>query len=743
MTTMQEDAMKYTQAGLHIIPIRGDGSKAPALAEWKPFMNRLAKQEELEQWFAGRQDRGLAILGGNGLEILDFDRPGLFEEFQQKVEGLVSRLPRVDTPGGGAHLYYRCEAVGPSVKLAMDEQGDTLIETRGQGGYVLAPPSPACCHPEGKPYVHVAGPELTDIPCITPAERELLLTAARSFDRRPPQERSTTRQPDRPLASLEERLQKAKKYIENAPLARSGNGGHKTTFALTRFLLNDLALPEENVRDLLDRYNERLEEAGEETWSPRELDHKVASAGGDNPLFPFACQAAPSGGGSPKDPHLLAGTFVRARPWVFWNGRHFEYKGNKYVEVPDYEVTALLTGHVKQTLDDCYRRMEDAPRPPAVSRTLVHNTLLALQSISLKRGNVPLPSMLPEGKEAKLLGLANGLLDLDAGQLRPHTPAWFSLVCLPYEFDAYADCPRWKNVLGQNLEGDAERIGLLQEFFGYVLMNSTDAQRFLFLVGEGANGKSVVLAGLHAMLGQDNVSTVPLEDFGRRFAMAQTLGKLANISPEVGELDRTAEGTLKAFVSGDRMTFERKGKDPFTARPTARLVLSTNNLPRFADKSDGVWRRLLLVPFTRQVPAGERVAGMDKPEFWLEAGEVAGILNWALEGLRRLKENGMQFTEPAACRAALREHRTDSDPCRAFLEENYEPDTQGGPLPSSELYGEYKCWCEANGFTKPVTLPNFGKQVGRVFPGGESRLHRVLGRPVRAWFGLAKRKLDV
>src|SRR5262245_60211733 len=123
-------------------------------------------------------------------------------------------------------------------------------------------------------------------------------------------------------------------------------------------------------------------------------------------------------------------------------------------------------------------------------------------------------------------------------------------------------------------------------------MNSTDAQRMLCLVGEGANGKSVVLAGLHAMLGQDNVSTVPLEDFGRRFSMAQTLGKLANVCPEVGELDKTAEGTLKAFVSGDRMTFERKCKDGFSARPTARLVLSTNNLPRFVDRSEGVWRRL-------------------------------------------------------------------------------------------------------------------------------------------------------
>jgi len=339
------------------------------------------------------------------------------------------------------------------------------------------------------------------------------------------------------------------------------------------------------------------------------------------------------------------------------------------------------------------------------------------------------------------LGFANGLLELDSGEFDQHTRAWFSLVCLPYAYDPAAECPRWLNVLNQNLEGDADRVHLLQEFFGYCLVNTTDAQRFMFLVGEGANGKSVVLAGLHAMLGPDNVSTVPLEDFGKRFAMAQTLGKLANISPEVGELDRTAEGTLKAFVSGDRMTFERKGKDAFSARPTARLVLSTNNTPRFSDKSEGVWRRLLLVPFTRQVPLGERVAGMDKPEFWMNTGEAPGILNWALEGLRRLQKNGMRFTEPAACRAAVQEHRVDSDPCRAFLEEHYVADPNGKPLLTAELCSKYRDWCEENGF-KTVGSNNFSRQVKRVFR-TDTKPQRLGTGVVKAWIGLAPRTVEV
>jgi P4 family phage/plasmid primase-like protien len=257
------------------------------------------------------------------------------------------------------------------------------------------------------------------------------------------------------------------------------------------------------------------------------------------------------------------------------------------------------------------------------------------------------------------------------------------------------------------------------------------------MVGIGANGKSVVIATLFAMLGSQNISTVPLEDFGKRFQLAQTLGKLANICAEIGELDKTAEGTLKAFTSGDPMTLENKGKDPFTARPTARLVMCTNNVPRFVDKSEGVWRRMLLLPFNRRVPEADRVPGMDKEEFW--ANEAAGILNWSLQGLRRLRENKMQFTQSLICRAALEEHRRLSDPCRDFLLEHYVADPNAEPLRTTDVYREYLTWCEENGNKYPLSAQAFGRHVRHLFKLDESRTHRFAHGVHRAWFGLAHR----
>ena len=121
----------------------------------------------------------------------------------------------------------------------------------------------------------------------------------------------------------------------------------------------------------------------------------------------------------------------------------------------------------------------------------------------------------------------------------------------------------------------------------------------------------------------------------------------------MGELDKVAEGQLKAFVSGDLMEFEYKFKTPFSAKPTARLILSTNNPPMFSDKTDGVWRRMLLLRCSVQIPESERVAGMDSVEWWRDAGELPGILNWAIAGLVQLRKQG-RFIVPAECQEEVR-----------------------------------------------------------------------------------------
>jgi P4 family phage/plasmid primase-like protien len=352
------------------------------------------------------------------------------------------------------------------------------------------------------------------------------------------------------------------------------------------------------------------------------------------------------------------------------------------------------------------------------------------------------PAWLGTGpSQRNYLALSNGIVDVDAllaGEQRvllPHTPKWFSPVCLPYAFDPGADCPRWSAFLGRNLAGDSGKTQLLQQFAGYLLLPDTSKQKFLMMVGEGANGKSVICAVFVALLGDENVSSVPLEMFGERFRLAGTLGKLANIVAEVGELDRIAEGQLKAFVTGDPIEFERKFKTPFTARPTARLVLATNNPPQFSDKSDGIWRRILLLRFTVQIPEPERIAGMDSVAFWQASGELPGILNWALAGLHDLRQLG-RFVVPTICQEEVEKLRVESNPARRFLEENYQAGQ--GAIPTAELYAAYSEWCKQHGHYALADI-GFGREVSRRFIGVVRAKRTVNGQRSYAYCGLDHR----
>lgn len=432
------------------------------------------------------------------------------------------------------------------------------------------------------------------------------------------------------------------------------------------------------------------------------------------------------------DPHLLARTFRRAHAhadgdrWRMYRDEFWEWDGRRWKAVPDGEMRCRCGAFCKRTLDEFNRlelqtsTAEERPTVPKVTRELVSNVFQALGGMVLVSRDVPQPCWLgEEGPDDRpYLALENGLLDVAAflggrvDVLRSHSPQWFSPVCLPYRFDPDADCPVWRSILDRNLGGDTGKARLLQQWAGYLLLPDTSQQRFLMMTGEGANGKSVVCAVLRALLGDGNVSSVGLELFGDKFHLAETLGKLANVVPEVGELDRIAEGQLKAFVAGDAMLFERKYKQPFTARPTARLVLATNNPPHFSDKSDGIWRRVDLLRFTVQIPPGERRPGLDKVEFWEQSGELPGILNWALAGLADLRREG-RFVVPDHCGSDLRELRMDSNPTRRFLTERYEAGS--GATPTLEVYERYKGWCQQTGH-RQVSDTTFGKEVVRAFP---------------------------
>lgn len=171
MTPVLDAARAYLAAGYCVIPVRPDGTKAPAIASWKHYQKRLPTDDELVQWFTSGRN-GIAIICGQvsgGLEVLDFDDEAAYLEWGRMMAArhpdLLATLPQIKTPSGGAHVYCRdgSRTVPGNRKLAKGKTpGKASAETRGEGGYVLAPGSPPTCHPTGGLYVHLSGPQITE-----------------------------------------------------------------------------------------------------------------------------------------------------------------------------------------------------------------------------------------------------------------------------------------------------------------------------------------------------------------------------------------------------------------------------------------------------------------------------------------------------------------------------------------------------------------------------------------------------
>jgi hypothetical protein len=177
-----QTALALVRAGLSVIPIGTD--KRPAIGSWKAYQTRVPTPAEWTAWAASRRC-GLAIVLGavsGHAEVMDFDDPSAVRPWYALVEavapGLVSRLVIVRTPTNGRHLYYRCPVIEGNQTLARNGGREVMIETRGEGGYTVIPPSPAWCHPDHKLYELRQG-DLAHIPTITEDERAILLNGAR------------------------------------------------------------------------------------------------------------------------------------------------------------------------------------------------------------------------------------------------------------------------------------------------------------------------------------------------------------------------------------------------------------------------------------------------------------------------------------------------------------------------------------------------------------------------------------
>lgn len=436
-----------------------------------------------------------------------------------------------------------------------------------------------------------------------------------------------------------------------------------------------------------------------------------------------------------ESPADLADEYLKGRgystPDGLWLRRHrghfLRYDGRIFRVLPDEELKADITQY-----------FQDTSHRTRLKTTFVNEVVQQLISMGLIPGHIDLPARYLGGtwvSESGVIVLQNGMIDLAnlkrgaALELVPHTPALVSRVCLPYEYDDGADCPKWQMFLEQILPDEGSRL-LLQEIFGYCLTYDLSQQKFFMFEGLGGNGKGVVTNILTRVLGSENVSALSLHRFGAPHDLVVTLGKLVNITTELKATDKVAEHILKQFTGNDAITFNPKYKDPFSAKPTAKIILSTNERPQFTDRSDGVWRRLIIVPFTVTIPEVQRNVNLEEEL----ADELSGILNWALQGAYSLYQ-AWRFHEPACSLEARTDFRKESNPAGLFLEEYCHADSHG-QVSTSQLYRLYQEYCENNGYM-PLNASNFKKEVVRTFKGVQEIRQRGSNGYCRCYSGIS------
>jgi putative DNA primase/helicase len=390
---------------------------------------------------------------------------------------------------------------------------------------------------------------------------------------------------------------------------------------------------------------------------------------------------------------------------AFGGGEWRRYTGGRWEPVEDLAVEA-------QVMDVLERSREEGVK---ITRHLL-GSVLKLGQLSV---------YVPREKwdaNPDVLVCGNGTLEVAERRFREHRPEDYATSALPYDYDPDADCEVFKAVLSKALPDAAT---FLQEFAGYCLTPNTSLETALWFKGPRGSGKSTVIEGLVAMLGDKHGVLGLGEIESSPFALSRIPGKTLLVSTEQPSSYLRSTHVIDALISGESIIMDREHRDAEEVTPTAKIVWAMNEAPRIANTTSGIFRRVKIVEF----PALE---GERDPEVkeWVKA-EGAGILNWALAGLERLRERG-EFKFPPSVVAATAEFEKSNDLPAQFIEEEcvLSPEFD---VASNMLYSRYKGWCEDNGH-RPMSNNRIGEEWKRL---GFTPYKGTGGR--RFWKGLRTR----
>ena len=732
-------ALQFEKAGLSVVKAN-PANKRP-MSKWKEYQGQRATEGILRGWFS-HNGTGIGIIPGavsGNLEVLDHDCKELWDAYCQVVAmddpDLLATLPIVQTQRQNHHVFYRCPAIEGNLKLARRQNGkgwDTLIETRGEGGFVVTAPSPGYRMLQGK---------LTNIPTITPAQRAILLNAGRAFDEMGIEETGIQSSPghatngDRPGDDFNERgdglgillangwtdmhrasIEGRQVHYLRRPGKRDGWSATYNYIPNRLFVFSSNAGPFEAERvygpfailAMLDHGGDYSAAAkalavqgyGQQQGKPDATDE-------DTPAAQAAAQyhrCTDMGNGErmiAQHGENLRYSYAMNR-WFCWTGKQWLYDDRGIVETTAKETARSIQQEAVSIEDeDIARAVEKWARSSEGKSKIQSMIFLARSDVAIT----------PDEMDANpwLLNVSNGTIDLRTGELRQHNPEDLITKLAPIDYDPNAQAPLWLSFLDRIMEGNKDLIGFLQRITGYALTGSTREQAIFILHGIGANGKSTYLETVADILG-DYASTTPTQTLmpRRADAMSNDLARLAGsrfvTATETDDGHKLAESLVKQMTGGEQVAARFLYGEIFQFRPIFKIFLGTNHQPEIVGTDHGIWRRIKKIKFDVVIPDDEQ----DKNLKQKLMEEAPGILAWAVDGCLAWQAHGLQ--EPEEVTAATARYRADMDVLADFLTDCCTLEVPNATVAIAALYRAYAEWCEDSG-ERALPKLKFGRRI--------------------------------
>jgi len=296
---------------------------------------------------------------------------------------------------------------------------------------------------------------------------------------------------------------------------------------------------------------------------------------------------------------------------------------------------------------------------------------------------------------SKYLIVNNCVFDLDNFKKLEHSPEFKATNKIRIDYDANQKCEKIDKFIRDIVE--EEYVDVIYEMIAYCLYPSLKYPAFYLLQGEGGNGKSKLMDLIEIFLGSENVSCVSFQKINGGFQLHNLYGKKANIFQDLSAEAIKEDSLIKPVSAGDKISAEKKHKDSFDFRNTAKLIFSCNEIPLIKDMSDAFFRRLYFVPFpytfdeTLKDKLNYKEGNPDILEEISTKEELQGLLNVCLLYLHKINKNKKLFY-PLSFDEKKKLFDKTANPIKLFVEMNFVP-MSAGEIAKIEIYDKYMEWC--------------------------------------------------